>query len=188
MHRFALIALLVFTLLLSACAAVLVGGAGAGVAAAEDRRTLGTMTEDQGIELRTSNRVSEKHTDRVHLNVTSYNRMVLLTGEVPTEAVKRDIERIARSVENVRGVTNELTVGLPTTLTNRANDTYITSKVKARFVDAQRFNALHVKVVTENQVVYLLGLVSKQEAKDATDLARTTEGVKKVVTVFEYTS
>jgi osmotically-inducible protein OsmY len=187
MHRFALIALLVVSLLLTGCAAVLVGGAGAGVAAAEDRRTLGTMTDDQSIELRTSNRISEKHTDRVHLNVTSYNRMVLLTGEVPTEAVKSDIERIARSVENVRGVTNELAVGIPTTLTNRANDTYVTSKVKARFVDAQRFNALHVKVVTENQVVYLLGLVSKQEAKDATGLARTTEGVKKVVTVFELT-
>ena len=187
MHRFALIALLACSLVLSGCAAVLLTGAGAGVAAAEDRRTLGAMTEDQNIELRTSNRVSEKHSDRVHLNVTSYNRMVLLTGEVPTEEVKRDVERIARSVENVRGVSNELTVGVPTTLTNRANDSYVTSKVKARFVDAQRFNALHVKVVTENQVAYLLGLVSKQEAKDATSLARTTEGVKKVVTVFEYT-
>jgi osmotically-inducible protein OsmY len=119
------------------------------------------------------------------VNVTSYNRMVLLTGEVPTEAVKRDVERIAHATTNVRGVTNELAVGTPTTLSSRANDGYITSKVKARFVDAQRFNALHVKVVTENQVVYLLGLVSPQEAKDAIAIARTTEGVKKVVTVFE---
>jgi osmotically-inducible protein OsmY len=112
--------------------------------------------------------------------------MVLLTGEVPTEEVKRGIERIAHSVANVRGVTNELTVGIPSTLSNRANDTYVTSKVKARFVDAQRFNPLHVKVVTENGVVYLLGLVRQQEAKDAAQLARTTEGVKRVVTVFEY--
>lgn len=186
MHRAACLVLVALSALLSGCPAVVMTGAGAGVMAAEDRRTLGTMTEDEGIELRTVNRVSEKHKDRVHLNVTSYNRMVLLTGEVPTEEVKRDIERIARSVDNVRAVTNELTVGIPSTLSSRANDTYITSKVKARFVDAQRFNPLHVKVVTENGVVYLLGLVRQQEAKDAVELARTTEGVKKVVTVFEY--
>jgi osmotically-inducible protein OsmY len=186
MPRFALVALLLLSALLSGCPAVMVTGAGAGVMAAEDRRTLGTITEDQSIEFKTSNRVSEKHKDRVHLNVTSYNRMVLLTGEVPSEEVKRDVERIARSVENVRSVTNELTVGIPTTLSNRANDTYVTSKVKARFVDAQRFNPLHVKVVTENGVVYLLGLVRQQEAKDAVDIARRTEGVKKVVTVFDY--
>jgi osmotically-inducible protein OsmY len=177
---------LVSSLLVSGCAAVLIGGAGAGVMAAEDRRTIGTMTEDQGIESRIHNTVAERHADgRVHVNATSYNRMVLLTGEVPTEEVKRDVERIAHSTLNVRSVTNELTVGTPTNLTSRANDGYITSKVKARFVDAQRFNALHVKVVTENQVVYLLGLVSPQEAKDAAAIARTTEGVKKVVTVFE---
>jgi osmotically-inducible protein OsmY len=186
MPRFALVALLLLSALLSGCPAVMVTGAGAGVMAAEDRRTLGTITEDQSIEFKTSNRVSEKHKDRVHLNVTSFNRMVLLTGEVPSEEVKRDVERIARSVENVRGVTNELTVGIPTTLSNRANDTYVTSKVKARFVDGQRFNPLHVKVVTENGVVYLLGLVRQQEAKDAVDIARRTEGVNKVVTVFDY--
>ena len=185
MPRVALIALLLLSALLSGCPAVMVTGAGAGVMAAEDRRTLGTITEDQSIEFKTGNEVSERYKDRVHLNVTSYNRNVLLTGEVPTEDVKRGIERIAHSVANVRGVTNELTVGIPTTLSNRANDTYITSKVKARFVDAQRFNPLHVKVITENGVVYLLGLVRPQEAKDAAQIARTTEGVKKVVTVFE---
>jgi osmotically-inducible protein OsmY len=154
--------------------------------AAEDRRTLGTITEDQGVESRIANTIGERHKDgRLHVNATSYNRMVLLTGEVPTEEVKRDVERIAHATQNVRGVTNELAVGAPSSLTARANDSYITSKVKARFVDAQRFNALHVKVVTENQVVYLLGLVSPQEAKDAAAIARTTEGVKKVVTVFE---
>ncbi len=186
MRHLAVPLLLALSLLLSGCPAVMVTGAGAGVMAAEDRRTLGTMTEDQGIELRTSSRVSERHSDRVHLNVTSFNRMVLLTGEVPDDKVRQDIERIARTVENVRGVTNELVVGVPSTLSNRANDSYVTSKIKTRFVDAQRFNALHVKVVTENSVAYLLGLVKRQEAKDAIELARTTEGVKKVVTVFEY--
>jgi osmotically-inducible protein OsmY len=186
MHRVALIVLLALSALLAGCPAVMVTGAGAGVMAAEDRRTLGTITEDQSIEFKTRDQASERHKDRLNLSVTSYNRMVLLTGEVPSEEVKRDIERIARSVENVRGVTNELSVGLPSTLSSRANDTYITSKVKARFVDGQRFNPLHVKVVTENGVVYLLGLVRQIEAKDAVSLARTTEGVKRVVTVFEY--
>ena len=186
MRRLAVAFCVVVSIVLSGCAAVVVGGAGAGVVAAEDRRSIGTQTEDEGIEFKVSGRVSDTHKDRVHLNVTSYNRMVLLTGEVPNEKVREDIARIARAVENVRGVTNELTVGTPTTLSNRANDTYVTSKVKARFVDAQRFNPVHVKVVTENQVAYLLGLVKKQEAKDAVELARTTDGVKKVVTVFEY--
>ena len=186
MRYYAAALCVVLSLLLSGCPAVLVTGAGAGVVAAEDRRSLGTMTEDEGIELKVNSRVSDAHKDRVHLNTTSYNRMVLLTGEVPNEKVREDIARIARTVENVRGVTNELTIGTPTTLSNRSNDTYVTSKVKARFVDGQRFNPIHVKVVTENQIVYLLGLVKKQEAKDAIELARTTEGVKKVVSVFEY--
>jgi osmotically-inducible protein OsmY len=144
------------------------------------------MTEDESIELKTVQRVSDKVPGNVHLNVTSYNRMVLLTGEAPNDNARREIERIARSVDNVRGVTNELAIGAPTSLSSRANDSYVTSKVKARFVDAGRFNALHVKVVTENEMVFLLGLVKRQEAKDAIEIARTTEGVKKVITVFEY--
>lgn len=173
-------------LLLTGCPAVVLTGVGAGVVASEDRRTLATQAEDQSIELKTLGRATEAHKNGVHLNVTSYNRMVLLTGEVPDEKVRLDIERIARSVDNVRGVTNELTIGPPTSLSVRANDSFVTSKVKARFVDAQRFSAVHVKVVTENSVVFLMGLVKRQEAKDATELARTTQGVKKVVTVFEF--
>jgi osmotically-inducible protein OsmY len=186
MRSIVLALLLPLSLLLTGCPAVLVTGAGAGIVAAEDRRTVGTLTEDEGIELKTIARVRERVADRVHLNVTSYNRMVLLTGEALNDQVRRDVERVARSVENVRGITNELTIGPPTTLTSRANDSYITSKIKARFVDAQRFNAIHVKVVTENQTTFLLGLVKRQEAKDAIEIARTTEGVKKVITVFEY--
>jgi osmotically-inducible protein OsmY len=173
-------------LVLGGCAAAIVTGAGAGVMAAEDRRTVATMTEDESIELKTLQRVADKVPGNVHLNVTSYNRIVLLTGEAPNDNARREIERIAKSVDNVRGVTNEMTIGPPTSMTSRANDSYVTSKVKARFVDASRFNALHVKVVTENAVVFLLGLVKRQEAKDAIEIARTTEGVKRVVTVFEY--
>lgn len=170
----------------SGCAAVAIGGAAAtGVVMAEDRRTVGTITEDQGIELKASSRIEEKAKD-AHINITSYNRMVLLTGEVPTEALKAEAERITRAVENVRNVFNELKVVPNTSMQTRTNDSVITSKVKARFVDANKFGALHVKVVTEDSVVYLLGMVKKQEAADATEIARTTGGVSKVVRLFEY--
>ena len=183
-----LIALSCITLLplISGCAAVVVGGAAAtGVIMAEDRRTVGTFTEDQGIELKAASRIGEKVKDG-HINVTSYNRAVLLTGEVPTEAAKADAERIARAVDNVRSVFNELQVAGNASLQARTNDTVLTSKVKARFLDAGKFSPLHVKVVTENGTVYLLGLVKRQEAADATEVARTTGGVRKVVRVFEY--
>jgi osmotically-inducible protein OsmY len=170
----------------SGCAAVAIGGAAAtGVVMAEDRRTVGTITEDQGIELKASSRIEEKAKD-AHINITSYNRMVLLTGEVPTEALKAEAERVTRAVENVRNVFNELKVGPNTSIQTRTNDSVITSKVKARFVDANKFGALHVKVVTEDSVVYLLGMVKKQEAADATEITRTTGGVSKVVRLFEY--
>jgi len=170
---------------LSGCLAMAVGGAATGLMVAEDRRTVGTMTEDQGIEFKVSNRIEEKYKN-THLNVTSYNRAVLLTGEVPSEAARTDAERIARAVDNVRSVFNELQVAGNTSLQARTNDTVLTSKVKARFVDARKFSPLHVKVVTENGVVYLLGMVKRQEAADATEVARTTGGVRKVVRVFEY--
>jgi osmotically-inducible protein OsmY len=111
---------------------------------------------------------------------------VLLTGEVPDAKARAEAERIARGVENVRGIHNELAISGVSSYTARSNDSLITSKVKGRFVDANKFNAVHVKVVTENSVVYLLGLVKKQEAADATELARTTSGVQKVVRMFEY--
>ncbi|HXF67155.1 MAG TPA: BON domain-containing protein [Burkholderiales bacterium] len=174
-------------LLVSGCAELVIGGAAiTGGVVATDRRTVGTITEDQGIEFKASSRIGERFRDGVHVNVTSYNRIVLLTGEVPDAATRSEIERIVRGVENVRGVHNELAVAGVSSLTARANDTLITSKVKARFVDAQKFNPIHVKVVTEAGVVYLLGLVHRQEAAEATEIARTTSGVQKVVRVFEY--
>jgi osmotically-inducible protein OsmY len=174
--------------LVQGCAAVVLGGtaATAGYLVGEDRRSVGTMAEDQNIEFRTGNRIVEKFPG-AHINVTAFNRMALLSGEAPSEDAKAEIERIARSVENVRGVYNEIRVGPPSTLTQRANDSYITSKVKARFLDARRFNPVHVKVVTEGGSTFLMGIVSRKEAEDATELARTTSGVQKVVRVFEYT-
>lgn len=173
--------------LIHGCAAVAIGGAAAtaGYVVGEDRRTVGTMAEDQAIESKIGSRVTDKYPD-AHINVTSYNRMALLTGEAPTAPAKTEIERIARAVENVKGVYNEIRVGPPSPLSQRTNDAYITSKVKARFLDAQRFNPVNVKVVTEAGTVFLMGLVNKKEAEDATELARTTSGVQKVVRVFEY--
>jgi osmotically-inducible protein OsmY len=172
--------------LLGGCVVAAVGGAAAGgVLVAEDRRTVGTITEDQGIEIRMSSRLDDRLRS-AHINTTSFNRVVLLSGEVPNAAAREEAERIARGVENVRGVHNELQVSGNSSLTVRSNDSFITSKVKTRFVDAQKFNAVHVKVVTENSVVFLMGLVKRAEADAATDLARTTSGVQKVVRLFEY--
>ena len=171
---------------LQGCFPVVAAGAGAGVLLAEDRRTSGIYIEDQGIELKASNRIDEKLKDAVHVGVTSYNRHVLLTGSAPTEALKQEAESITRTVPNISNVINEIAVANPNSLTARGNDAYLTSKVKARFIDANKFQVNHVKVVTENGVVYLLGLVKHQEADDATEIARTTGGVQKVVKLFEY--
>lgn len=188
MTRSILIMLIAVLPLAQGCAPLVVGGAAAtGVMVAQDRRTVGTMTEDEGIEQKASGRIHDKLGDASNVSVTSYNRAVLLTGQVPDAQAKAEAERIARGVENVRYVLNELAVSGVTSFTSRSNDSIITSKVKGRFLDAQKFNALNVKVVTESGVVYLLGLVTKQEAAEATDIARTTSGVQKVVRAFEYT-
>ena len=186
MRKFLTLVFIALLPILSGCMAVALGGAAAtGFIVGEDRRTVGTITEDQGIEIKSATRIEEK-VKAAHINVTSYNRAVLLTGEVATEAAKADAERIARAVENVRSVFNELQVSGNASLQARTNDSVITSKVKARFVDAGKFSPVHVKVVTENGVVYLLGMVKKQEATDATEVTRTTSGVRKVVRVFDY--
>jgi osmotically-inducible protein OsmY len=151
-----------------------------------DRRSTGTLIDDEGIELRATNRVSERFGDKVHVNITSFNRSVLVTGEVPNEQAKAEIEKIITGTVNVRGVTNDLQVAGGTSLSSRASDATITGKVKARFLDANRFNTLLVKVVTEASVVYLMGIVTESEANEAVEVARTTGGVRKVVKVFEY--
>lgn len=170
---------------LAGCVPAAMVGGGAAVLAAQDRRTSGTQIEDEGIELRAGNRISERFGDKVHVNLTSYNRTVLVTGEVPDAASRAEIEKIVLAVPSVRGVTNELQVAGISSLASRGSDSFITSKVKARFIDNGRFNPVHVKVVTEASVVYLLGQVTEQEAAAAVEIARTTGGVRKVVKVFE---
>lgn len=170
---------------LQGCFPMVATGVAVGVLAATDRRSVGTQTEDETIEWKAGNRIGERFKGRVHVNVTSYNRRVLITGEVPDEQVKQEIEDIAAKVENVQGVWNELHVGPISAFSARSNDTFITSKVKTRFVDNNQFAPNHVKVVTEAGTVFLLGLVNEREAKSAIQVARTTDGVRKVVNVME---
>ncbi len=171
---------------ITACAPVVVGGAAAGGALAADRRTSGIYVEDENIELKAVKFMETTLGENAHVNVTSYNRNVLLTGEVPDDAAKVKAEAYVKSIENVLAITNEIAVGPKSSLSSRSNDTYITSKVKTRFVTENQFQANYVKVVTENSVVYLLGIVNKAEADAAVEIARNTDGVSKVVKVFEY--
>ena len=183
------IALVALTPHLHGCFPVVAAGAGAAVLAAEDRRTTGIYLEDQNIELKASKALGEKYgkDDRVHASVISFNRYVLLSGQVPDEAVKKDIGVLALGIENVRNVQNELVVGPATSFSQRATDGYVTSKVKTKFVSEAKFQANYVKVVTDNNTVFLMGLVTHKEADDSTDIARSTGGVTKVVRVFEFT-
>lgn len=151
-----------------------------------DRRTTGMFIEDEAIELKSGRRIHQQFGNNVHINVTSYNRMVLLTGEAPTAAIKADIEKLVMSVDNVRRIFNEIAVAGNTSLASRSNDTLLTSKVKARFIADRKFQINHVKIVTENEVIYLLGVVTRQEAESAAQIASSTAGVRKVVKVFEY--
>jgi osmotically-inducible protein OsmY len=172
--------------LLSGCAAVMVGGATTGALVANDRRPAEVVLGDERVELTAGNRLAKVLGDKSHVNITSYNYTILLTGEVPDAKAKEDAEKVASEVERVKGVVNELQVAGISSFAARGNDTYLTGRVKAAFVSAQKFSATHVKVVTEAGVVYLLGLVNRQEADEATELARGIGGVQKVVRVFEY--
>jgi osmotically-inducible protein OsmY len=174
--------------LLSGCFPIVAGGVGVGAMMADDRRTSGIYIEDERIELRVLADTS-KLGDKVHVNATSFNRVVLVTGEVPDEATKAKVEKLVSEVDNVKRVQNELAVARPSTLGERSNDVYVTTRVKTRLLSEsnKRFSPNHVKVVTEMATVYLMGLVSKDEAAAAAEIAAATPGVKRVVKVFEYT-
>ena len=173
---------------LSACVPLVVGGAVVGTLVVIDRRTSGTQLEDEGIEFRASNRIKEVIGDKGHVNVTSYNRQVLLTGEVPTAKDRELVEKTVAGVDNVRSVVNELAVMPNSTLTQRSNDTLITGKVKASFVDAKDISLNAFKIVTERNTVFLMGRVTPREVARATEIARGVGGVEKVVRVFEIIS
>jgi osmotically-inducible protein OsmY len=170
---------------LSACVPLMMGGAAMTGLVATDRRTSGAQLEDEGIELRATSRIHEAMGERGHVNVTSYNRQVLLTGEVPSEQDKQNVEQMASRVPNVKAIVNELAVLGNSTLAARSSDTLVTGKVKASLVDAKDLYANAFKVVTERGTVYLLGRVTPREAERATAITRSVGGVQRVVRVFE---
>lgn len=178
-------AALALVMSLGACAPLMVGGMVGGAMVASDRRTSGIQLEDEGIELRSANRIREMLGSRVHINVTSYNRQVLLTGEVPTQKDKDYANQLVSQVDNVRTVVNELVVGPTSSLADRSMDTLISGKVKASMVDSKDIFANAFKVVTERGTVYLMGRVTQREAQRASDVARQVSGVKKVVRIFD---
>lgn len=170
---------------LSACAPLMVGGAVMTGLVAVDRRTSGMQLEDEGIELRTYQGLRRGLSENSHINVTSYNRQVLLTGEVASAADKERADKITQSQENVKAVANELVIQPVSTLTARSKDIIISGQIKALFVDAKDLQSNAFKVITEQGVVYLMGRVTSREAQRATDIARSVGGVTKVVRVFD---
>ena len=174
---------------LTACVPLVIGGAAAGGSlVATDRRTSGAQLEDEGIELRASSRLRTALGERAHVNLTSYNRQVLLTGEVPTAQDKQLVEQIVSRVENVSSVVNELAVMGNTSLTNRSSDVLVTGRVKAALIDAPDLFANSFKVVTERGTTYLMGRVTQREADRGTAVVRSTPGVQKVIRIFDIIS
>lgn len=173
---------------LQGCFPLVAAGVGTGVIATVDRRTYGAQVDDTNIEIKITASINEKLGDKAHVSVTSFNRWVLLTGQVWDEASKAEAERIAGQQPNVRKVFNEITVSPARSLGSQSNDAYLTTKVKARLIDAPGFSAQQIKVVTEDSVVYLMGLVTAKEAELTTNVVSTTSGVRKVVQVFEVIS
>ncbi|HUP96663.1 MAG TPA: BON domain-containing protein [Usitatibacter sp.] len=173
--------------LLQGCFPLAVTGMGTAALMATDRRTTGMYIEDESIEWKVLARMRGEFPG-AHVNATSFNRRVLLTGEAPNEETKKKAEEVVRRIENVREVTNELQVAGASSLASRGNDALVTSNVKARMVNNGRFSPSHVKVLTEQGVVYMMGLVTPAEGDAAVDIARNTAGVSRVVKVFEYVS
>ncbi len=181
-------ALLASVLSVSGCFPLMVGGAVTGAMVASDRRTSGTVVEDNAIQLKASNRIDDALGERVHINTASYNRQLLLTGEVPSEQDKQLAEKVVSGVENLRGVVNELAVLGNATLTQRSSDTLVTSRVKANLIDAKDLFANAFKVTTERGTVYLMGRVTQREANRATEVVSGTSGVQRVVRILEIIS
>lgn len=173
-------------LTLTGCAPILIGGAVTAVALTEDRRTGGAFVDDENIENRALLKVKTRFGGQVHVNITSYNRHVLLSGEATSDAVKRGVEDEIATVPGIKRVFNEMVVGPQAGVIAVSNDTRLTAIVKSRFLEANRFQANHVKVVTEANVVFLMGIVKRAEADAASQLASTTSGVSRVVRLFEY--
>jgi len=181
-----LLLILIAAVQLSACAPLMFGGVVGGAMVASDRRTTGIQVEDETIEQRSATAIRENFGSKEHINITSYNRQVLITGEVTSDTVRRQVESLICRVENVRAVVNELAVGPASSFSDRSSDAVLVAKVKAAMVDTEDVFANVYKVVGERGTIYLMGRVTQREAKRATDVVRGVSGVKRVVRVFEY--
>lgn len=183
-----LLSLLLATGLLQGCFPVVAAGvgAGAGTMMAQDRRNRDAFVDDSKIEFNAADLIDKQIKSVMHVNVTSFNRNVLISGEVPDESIKAEIGAIVSGIEKVREVNNELAVSASSSFVSRSNDGLITSNLKLRFMNDNLFRSEHIKVVTENGTVYLLGIVNHAEAEAAIELASTTQGVQRVVKMFEY--
>lgn len=181
--------LLVPVMLLQGCAPAVVGGAATGASVAYDRRTTGTVIDDQGIEFKAAYALfnNKEIYDQSHINVTSYNGVVLLTGETPSESLKQKVTAEIKKIPKVKRIHNELAIAAPSALPSRSSDAWITSKIKAKMTTDEQTDPFHIKVVTERGIVYLMGLVSHAEADRAVNLVKNTAGVQRVVKIFEYT-
>ena len=186
MRTILLTGLMLLTVNIQGCLPVVAAGVGTGVVISQDRRNNDIIVEDQNLESSITNELARDFSGVMHVNVTSYNYNILLTGEVPEEHIKAKIGKVAASFKNVRSVYNELVVSKNSSLVSRSNDSLITSNVKLRFLNNDHFRPDHIKVVTENSTVFLLGLVSQAEADAAAEIASTTQGVQRVVKLFEY--
>lgn len=183
-----LTSLLAITLLLPNCAAVVAGTAATSMVVAQDRRTTGTIVEDKGIQLKATQAISDIMRDepKVHVSAICYNNRVLLVGQVPTRQTKAEIERKIKDIDKIKKLHNEIMIKAPTSMMTRSNDSWITTKIKGEMAVTKEFNPIRVKVITEDGIVYLLGIVKKDEENIAVDIARHAKGVKKVVKIFEY--
>lgn len=175
-------------LLLNGCAAAVIGGGATAAAVASDRRTTGTVVEDQAIELKASDLIGKNKEldEKTHINITSYNTHVLVTGEAPTQELRNQVIKIVKGIEKVTHVYDEIAIAAPTSFTSRSNDALLSSKLKSKLITDENLSGIHVKVVTERGTAYLMGLVSREEAEMATNIARKTAGLQKVVKLFLY--
>jgi osmotically-inducible protein OsmY len=174
--------------MLQGCVPAIIGSAAVGVMSAYDRRSTGIQTDDETTEWKAAQAIPDKFRSLSHVNFTAYNRRVLITGEVPSAEAKAIVGEQTQQLAGVKEIFNELNIAPASPLSNRSNDSYITSKLKARLVDSNQLSAIHVKVVTENGVAYLMGIVNEREAKVAVAIARTTDGVRRVVNILEVVS
>lgn len=174
-----------FPLLQGCVPALLVTGAAVTMISAHDRRSTGTQADDETSEWKGSNRMPARYRDSTHVNFTAYNRSLLLTGEVPDEEARQFVGAMAEKIEGIRKVHNELVIGPLASFSSRSNDAFVSSKFKTRLIESNQLSANHIKPITENGTLFLMGIVNEQEAKVAVAIARTTDGVRKVVNVLE---